>query len=108
MTNPTNFTCPGCSGAGFLLNQTYGYADIPDGWTPVQRCDECAVFDGDRSASAAAARRLLGVLFMFPMTRRYIDAEGDMPGDYVIRTVTMSGRLSEIGRTVKLRVGGGQ
>lgn len=42
-------------GAGWLLDQTYGEADIPQGWTPVQACDTCKVFRYDSDAARAAA-----------------------------------------------------
>ena len=48
--------CDVCMGFGFLVGQTYEKAPIPDGWVPVQRCDACAVFDGDDDAAAEYAR----------------------------------------------------
>lgn len=44
-----------CSGSGFLWDQTYGEADIPEGWTPVQRCDLCEKYPDDEAAARAAA-----------------------------------------------------
>lgn len=45
--------CDTCDGQGFLGDQTYGDADIPEGWISVQACDTCKVFDDDEDAAAA-------------------------------------------------------
>jgi hypothetical protein len=42
-------------GAGYLIGQTYGHTDPPDGAVIVQRCDQCEVFDGDIAAAVAYA-----------------------------------------------------
>lgn len=47
--------CTTCDGTGYLLDQTYGYAPLADGRTPVQRCDQCQRYDGDDIAAAHAA-----------------------------------------------------
>lgn len=47
-------TCE-CADTGYLLNQTYGCAEIPMGWTPVQACDVCRRFTEDEDAARAAA-----------------------------------------------------
>jgi hypothetical protein len=65
---------------GYLLYQEYGFADIPDGWTPVQRHDICDRFEGDGDAAEAAARDKGGVAVAFFFSRYGKDS----PGDYAI------------------------
>jgi hypothetical protein len=48
-------SCATCGGTGYLLDQTYGLADIPAGWIPVQRCDACERLDSDEQAATVAA-----------------------------------------------------
>lgn len=50
-------SCDACGGAGYLLGQTYGEADIPAGWTPVQACDLCIQCDDEHAAAVAAGAR---------------------------------------------------
>lgn len=54
---PIDETCM-CGGLGYLLEQSYGYTDMqmPEGWIPVQACDECRMFADDEQAAEAAAR----------------------------------------------------
>ena len=41
-TEPTEpEPCAICHGAGYLLDQSYGAADVPEDWLPVQACDAC-------------------------------------------------------------------
>ena len=51
-----NLPCD-CSdgGQGWLLDQTYGEAEIPEGWKPVQACDICMRFTDDKEAARQAA-----------------------------------------------------
>lgn len=72
---------PCCGGNGYLLHQEYGFAAIPDGWTPVQRCDACNTFEGDGDAAerAAADHGGVAVAFFFPD-----GVADDTPGDYAI------------------------
>ena len=82
--------CPICGQAGFLLDQGYGYTEVPYGAVPVQRCDTCNRFPGDLEAASAAAAAL-GTHFdayrdpdgnIRPVT----DPEGgEFPGDAWIR-----------------------
>lgn len=67
---------------GVLLNQEYGFADIPEGWTPVQRCDTCRQYDSDELAARAAAGTWNAKYAFFP-------ANDDEPGDWAIDTVLM-------------------
>src|SRR5690606_38956102 len=47
-------TCVECAGTGWLLDQAYGIASIPAGWTPVQACDQCGRYlDADAAYAAA-------------------------------------------------------
>lgn len=48
--------CVQCGGKGYLEDQTYGEAEIPWDYVPIQRCDTCQVIDGDESAAHAYAR----------------------------------------------------
>lgn len=50
--------CPICRGAGYLLDQGYGYTEMPADAVPVQRCDACDRYPGDINAAHAAARDL--------------------------------------------------
>lgn len=45
--------CDLCHDTGFLADQTYGDADIPVDWIPVQACDTCQKLDGDEAAATA-------------------------------------------------------
>ena len=47
--------CDACAGDGYLLEQSYGLAPVPAGWSPVQRCDNCRAFESDEAAAAQAA-----------------------------------------------------
>lgn len=47
-------TCTECTN-GYLLDQGYGFTEIPAGAVPVQRCDTCEFFEGDLDAAKAAA-----------------------------------------------------
>lgn len=87
MSHPTPSTKPAESepcecASGYLLNQEYGFADIPVGWTPVQRHDICDRFEGDGDAAEAAARDKGGVAVAFFMAEPYRGE--DLPGDYAI------------------------
>ena len=56
----TNEDCDACDGTAYLLDQTYGNADIPNGWTPVQACDNCHAgrnADDEKAAMFAANER---------------------------------------------------
>lgn len=44
-----------CAGTGYLLDQTYGEADIPEDWCPVQACDACKLAADDEEAAMYAA-----------------------------------------------------
>lgn len=68
---------PCCGGTGYLLRQEYGFADIPDGWIPVQRCDACQLFEGDDDAAKEAAT-------VYATTFKFFDGEYGAPGDYAI------------------------
>lgn len=50
--------CPICRGAGYLLDQGYGYSHVPFDSVPVQRCDACDRYPGDIEAATAAAKDL--------------------------------------------------
>lgn len=52
--------CGVCGGLGYLVDQSYGACDLPDGAVPVQRCDECQRWAGDDDAAAAYAASLDG------------------------------------------------
>lgn len=81
-------TCTVCAKTGYLLDQTYGHADIPTGWTPVQRCDTCDTFAGDYEAalSAAADHDTIEGWFdpVYDATHE-VTTEGTLPGDHAIR-----------------------
>jgi hypothetical protein len=72
--------CSECSdnGSGYLLDQSYGEAEIPEGWTPVQACDTCQRFATDEAAAHYAARRSSWAPCFFP-------SESDGPGDWAAR-----------------------
>jgi hypothetical protein len=70
--------CSECA-TGYLLHQEYGFADIPAGWTPVQRHDICGRYEGDGDAAEAAARDKGGVAVAFFMADPHYS---DLPGDY--------------------------
>lgn len=76
-----------CGDKGYLLDQGYGRADIPVGWTPVQACDSCSLFPGDEeAATAAAAVCSAGRFQYFPGVPD--DDEDDVPpGDWAINWV---------------------
>lgn len=82
--------CGACEDTGFLLNQEYGTADIPEGWTPVQACDACNRFETDEDAAIQAARdKNVGstqyVSFSYFKAKPDPDDEGeDRPGDWAI------------------------
>lgn len=50
--------CGQCGDKGYLLDQTYGYTDIPSGALPVQACNECRILTGDVQAAYYAAAEL--------------------------------------------------
>jgi hypothetical protein len=73
---------------GYLLNQEYGFAEIPAGWTPVQRDDLNDRYDSDEKAAKAAARDKGGVAYaFFPPA----DDDPDLPGDYAINWAPADG-----------------
>lgn len=84
--------CDICGGTGYLLEQTYGYADVPVDWTEVQRCDTCKAFEGDGYAAekAAADHGEVAVAYFFSTFTTEpndLDEEGERyPGDYAIHT----------------------
>lgn len=82
-------TCP-----PYLVDWTYGYADIPDGAVPVQRCDDCRVFDGDEAAATAAMDDLGGtaVGFTFGSPPWVTDPSEYEPGDYWVAGITTGGQ----------------
>lgn len=59
MSTPLIDHCAICNGTGYLLDQTYGYANpIPEeDWTLVQRCDLCERWADDGDAAKEAARK---------------------------------------------------
>ncbi len=73
--------CEECEHTGYLLGQTYENIDWPDGWSPIQRCDTCDTFEGDDTAAAFYATR-------FGTESRWVEAEGNLPGDYIVRLPT--------------------
>lgn len=82
--------------AGFLLEQSYGTAEIPEDWTPVQACDDCNKFETDEDAANAAAQAIvLEGLAPGGCEVKYFpgvpaeDAEDDYepPGDWAVRPV---------------------
>jgi hypothetical protein len=87
---PVELDACDCSdgGAGYLLDWSYGAADIPDDWTPVQRCDQCQRFEGDDDAAmaAAAAHGNVEVAYWYQLDEDDRPAiVGDFCGDYAIR-----------------------
>jgi hypothetical protein len=79
---------PGCSECekGYLLGQGYGYADIPEGWIEVQRCDNCRTHDGDEAAARAAAwweAQSSSLMFKY-FPGGHDDDGDDQPGDWAI------------------------
>jgi hypothetical protein len=83
-------TCP-----TYLLDFTYGAADIPEGAIPVQRCDECAVFDGDGDAAQAAMDELGGSAIGFAFgSPPWADPDDYQPGDYWVAGITVPWRAA--------------
>lgn len=79
-------TCEACEGTGVLVAQGYGFAELPEDWLPVQRCDECGRFDGDEQAACSTV--LSGVAAEFRYFTAPDNSEGDpLPGDWAIRMV---------------------
>lgn len=78
-------TCEECHHTGFLLDQTYGCAEVPDGWTPVQRCDTCRFFDDDEDAAKAAAIAKGDVPVGYFSGGTDEDDGEILPGDWAIR-----------------------
>lgn len=76
MTDPCE-----CLGTGYLVHQTYGAGDLPDGAVPVQRCDLCLTFDGDDDAAWAALVAFGGGTWGFGLTNHDDPSEA---GDYWI------------------------
>lgn len=76
MTRPAAIeTCVECAGRGWLLDQAYGVAFIPPGWTPVQACDQCGRYlDADAAYAAADHHGTIAGYF----------AARDEPGDWAI------------------------
>jgi hypothetical protein len=70
--------CPTCGGTGYLANQTYGFAVIPNGWIPVQACDNCSVFPDDEAAARQAGRD------NGSNSCQWCPADDDEPGDYAV------------------------
>lgn len=70
-------TCD-CGGAGYLLDQTYGYGDLPDDAVNVQACDQCRRFDGDDTAALAAYWAEDADAWGYGLS----DDETERPGDY--------------------------
>jgi hypothetical protein len=86
--------CATCGGAGFLLDQSYGFyvepAPLdpgvagPGSWVPVQACDDCRRFLSDLFAALATPfHRRGGPAVWCP---GFVDADtGErMPGDWVV------------------------
>lgn len=89
MSGPRQVGCSECGHTGYLIDQTYGAADIPDGWTPVQRCDTCQTFlDDEDAARAAGAARGAAVEWFEPEREPLGDDYDDAgPGDWAIEWV---------------------
>ncbi len=65
---------------GVLVDQTYGYADIPDGWVPVQADDSSQ--EGRSISDQIAAARLSAA---WGTEDRYFSTGTDEPGDWAVR-----------------------
>lgn len=72
---------------GYVLDQTYGFADIPEGWTPVQAHDVCERFEGDAEAAAHAAHDKGTVAQYFFAEQDEDNPDEFVPGDYAIHWV---------------------
>lgn len=77
--------CDQCDGSGWLEDQSYGYADVPAGWTPIQRCDACERFDGDEAAAVAFAQANGGQVLYFPTIFDEDTTTGE-PGDRAVQS----------------------
>jgi hypothetical protein len=67
---------------GALIDQTYGAADVPDGWLAVQADDDMPATFGDDQAAALAVAEAWGTEY------RYVgatDGDGDECGDWIVR-----------------------
>jgi hypothetical protein len=56
----TDDACDACGDKGYLYDQGYGMADIPEDWVPVQACDACAIgrdMTDEQAALSAAEDR---------------------------------------------------
>jgi hypothetical protein len=78
--------CGECTN-GVLIGFTYGYAEIPDGATAVQRCDECQRFESDQDAAVALARS-----WSTDWGIAGDPSAQDAPGDWWVRLPTSSRR----------------
>jgi hypothetical protein len=66
---------------GVLLDQTYGYAPIPQGWVSVQTDDDLEEFPSDEIAAAVQAQAWGTVHAFFPGGG---DLDEDFPGDWAV------------------------
>lgn len=74
-----------CGDTGYLLGQSYGNTDPPEGAMCIQRCDLCQVYEGDLEA-AMAASEALGTSWGYHADKdgniAYVgDEVDDFPGD---------------------------
>jgi hypothetical protein len=85
----TEIGCSECKHTGYLLDQGYGCAEIPEGWIPVQACDACCTLSDEKAAQTAAAHH--GVEFdRFESQAELVGDEifDGGPGDWAIKLPT--------------------
>jgi hypothetical protein len=92
--NTSEIDCPACEDRGYLVDQTYGAADIPEDWTPVQACDGCEIgrdmTDEQAAMCAANDRDDIDRRVYFAYFPGYghgddpDDGDPDEPGDWAI------------------------
>jgi hypothetical protein len=71
--------CAQCEGTGYLLDQSYGLIDVPNGWRTVQACDECQRWDGDQTAAREACHQVEGNAYAY-----FPAHDPTEPGDWAI------------------------
>ena len=83
--------CDQCDDMGYLIDQTYGNADVPEDWRPVQACDSCFIgksrTDEDAAMCAANDRDDIDQRVHYAyVPGGYEDEDGDVraPGDWAI------------------------